>query len=301
MSQATVETKPPSTTQAQPSPPSQRPRQKRLFGCMGCTGCLTTLGILVLVLAVVAGYCYWLWSSPPGYWTQRQALKRQVSEAERTQAAENLEKRYWRMLSYTGPDEPDGDGGSIPNPGHAPNPAGNPNAATGPASQGYGLRLLIVSVDEANAWLDTKLQPWLANQSGWLKKNNLRWPPEVSEPMVAIEDGAIVLAFRYTGKDFTQIISVVGDVSVPADGKIKFQVKSIRGGDLPLPAKTMTSQMRDRVDKARRQMLDQIASTFDGKTFDAAWPHPMDDRQRVKLLGLRVRKDDVAIEIRIEP
>jgi len=195
--------------------------------------------LLVVVLALGGGWAYWLWRSEPAYWQQRRSFFEQHTAQQRMVLAESVEQRILATLSDV----------SI--------------AAVDESEDAADKGTVFLTIDEINAWVDQRLYDWAANQGSTI-------PDFITEPMLAIVDGELVIAFLYDSPSIRQIFSIECDVLLEDDRAV-IKVLSVSGGRLQIPAVQAASKAVGRVqgqESEMAQMTDRITEAFDGLAFD---------------------------------
>ena len=232
--------------------------------------CFRWKKVLVLVIAffcvtAISGYA--LLRAEPSYWKQRRRFLQSHTPQQLMEMGESLERRL--LAGLTGVST-----------------AANSVEALDVADQGP--RVVRISVDEVNAWLDQRLKGWLGNQGHKL-------PKEVKEPMIAIEDDNLVIAFRYQTKGFDQIVSGFFGIRILEDGQAKVERRGISGGKLPLPAETITQQL-SHSDKPSSQTAQaaKLLEAIDGKAFD---PVVTVDEHLIRILDIKLQPDGIELSI----
>ncbi len=217
----------------------------------------TLTGILVMILTMVI-----LWKSKPAYWHHNKKLLAS-DNATLQQLASTLEQQMLRDLS------------------------GSPeNIST--------TRTLRLSFDQANAWLNVKLEDYLANR-------DLKLPREIRNIMLAGDEGVLILAFEYHNGTINQVLSFEIQPSFAPDGR-QFQLKLLRAkaGALPLPIKTLRNQIARQSPQAGGQ-IDGILATLNGRWLESVQFHPGDARQNLRLTGIGITPEGLNLTLRSEP
>lgn len=282
---------------------------------------LTVVSVLVvlgvLVAGAGAGYAWWQWSSTPSYWQANQRFKATHTHAQRQRMADRAWNRW--MSDLTGRihhDPVDASPGVTPTrrhkPPHAPvrqiaterteargsnggqrTGSHKPTPITSPARmlpRRLGTRTLHLHPADVNAWLQTRLQDWLANQG-------LHLPRQVSDPMITIENGKPVVAFELHARHIDNVISVVLDPHLTAGGRLSVRVDSIRGGRLPMPADQLIAKARKLAPGHDADINRALSILEGGKTFE---PVVKLDSRQVRLVALAIHKNSIDLTIRHE-
>lgn len=266
-------------------------------GCLlglGLAGGLAAAGLAVMI------YLIWLWKTPPPHWQQRQRWRQQTPLEERQALAIELEKRILRHLFPNTSVPPVGTGprsaASFPHSSPLPPPSRTTIGAEEKVEE------ITLRVEEINAWLETRLPEFLANQ-------NISVPQGVSDPMIAIEDDQLLLAFRYTSPKLSQVFTLrlrPEMVFSPPERKattslvgplLRLQLERLEGGQLPLPTELVQEAMR-RTDSPRATQA--ILAILNGQTIEPVAPLPGERRRQLRLLDCSLSPEAIRLKIKLE-
>ncbi|MDX2036111.1 MAG: hypothetical protein SFX72_05630 [Isosphaeraceae bacterium] len=92
----------------------------------------------------------------------------------------------------------------------------------------------VFTAREVNAWLADGLSKHFGDQI----------PSELRDPRVLFEQDRILLAFQWTAKGITTVVSAELEVDVPEDNVLEFVIGSVRAGALPLPTDRFLEPLR---------------------------------------------------------
>lgn len=146
-----------------------------------------------------------------------------------------------------------------------------------------------ITASEANAWLNTRLRPWLESQD-----DEFAWPSDLAEIQVNFDHQTIQLGIRLkrTGRD--RLLSATVEPLVSTDGELWMPASWAYVGRLPIPARWVLDQSDRRLEKlvADRVQEDETAQVIVGalKGLEPASDDPiirLGDGRQVRLLGLR--------------
>ena len=220
---------------------------------------------LIVVLTLSGGWAYWLWRSEPAYWQQRRSFFEQHTPQERMALAESVEQRILATLSDV----------SISAAGESKDAA---DSGTDKDKD-----TVFLTMDEINAWIDQRLYEWAANQGSVI-------PEFITNPMLAIDDDELVIAFLYDSPSMQQVFSITCDV-VLEDDQAVIKVLNVSGGRLQIPAVRVASRAVGQVqgkESEMAQMTDRITEAFDGMAFD---PILKLGQQKVRLKAFELELD----------
>jgi len=197
-------------------------------------------GFLVLVAGVcLAGVIgYWLWCSEPAYWKHRQQFLDAHTTQELMAMGESLERHMLAQYNNV------------------------PARDSRLLSQIESARLtdpqqvLSLPVNHINAWLDQRLDVWLANQQ-------IKRPPQIQRPMIAVVGDRLVIAFEANLPGIAQVVSVLLEPVVSDDESSRLNLMGLRGGMLPIPISTLRRHLEPFMGKDQlNDSLNRLADLF---------------------------------------
>lgn len=243
---------------------------------------LLVLSVLALFVAVSSGL--WLYHVPPAYVQQHENFLRETSPEDLAGMASTLESQITRLQSYQGssPGQSREDGGDDPTP-------------TGSGGD-LETRTIRWSIDEANAWLATKLPKWLANQ-------RLELPVELSQPMLDIEGSDLVVAFRWRARGIDNTFSLVVGFEMTDEGQLRVQRRALRGGRLRLPSGMVTARLRSVLSEEAHETLEHLAVLLEGKPVEPVIPYlgHASGNQELRLVKHRIEEDWIELTFVLVP
>ncbi len=255
----------PATVQSSPTPAP--PRRRRLRWLLG------VMGVLVLVVLCVALVVFQRWHREPADWSQWHQTLASADPQQRetlTSHAMAVEQRAMQLFNVM-----DDQG----------RPLGQ--------GDGLGLRTLELTPLEANCWLSLRLPELAATQSPVGQVVGSLFPPELTDPMVSVEDGHLVLRARYAAQELSQIFSMTLATGVPSPGELTVRIEKMRGGDLPLPAAAIQRQLENRAKYNPADPLANMGELFAGKKYPATWT--IDGQRTATLQSLTVTSEKITV------
>lgn len=267
-----------------PSQTNQPPKRRRFIRVL-----MRLMGAILLGLILVVVVSFWLSRQKPDYIEQTQQRVAALTSKQRRTLGRNLQNRIIRELSSPF-------SSSSGSPDKASNHPTDSNAAALAAAVltgGIGeIRKVSVTMLELNAWLETELDAWLANQE-------ITPPQGVTEPGVSLVNGQIVLHFLYQWRDYNQYVSFFLKTRIEEEGSAEVRVNSVRAGNMPLPTgavKTAVGQSNDPQSK-----LAELRKSLDGKRFDPIIPIDGDHgARRGRVVNIQLEKDQIILSVLIE-
>ena len=232
-------------------------------------GCLFVLLLFALVALAAWGIGRKLWRSEPAYWARNQAAIAGTDQTRLIDAADRAFNRILGELSDSRGYQPTGNGGDA-----------------------LGVRTITLNFDEANAWLATRLNDWLANQKREL-------PAGLSKPMLASSGDSLVAAFHYKNNDIDQVFSVFLSLKFLDYGQAMLSIDGIRGGRLPLPTGSVLKRLPGGAADDGVQHSQITAVLLGQQPFDPVLP--IDGTRQARIIGMRVDDKSVGLTVRAEP
>jgi hypothetical protein len=200
-----------------------RPRRLRRF--MKRAVLLT----LLLVTLAVAAMTY-LARSEPAYWKEHRAFIRQSSPEQIDRLAQEVQTQL-DTLTNLGITQAKADQFTSGSAG-----AGQDNVKPEDVRINEDQTLTLTNPQLA-AVVQTRLDQWM-KERGYVR------PKEITDPMVAVDDGKLVMAFELDAGGFTSIISGKFKLTIQDDGMAELSLKRFLVGKLPVPANAIGEHLR---------------------------------------------------------
>lgn len=240
------------------------------------------LSIVIVVLGTLAVLAAWQMSMVgPHWWRALDAddeQTRSLGEAvEHTIAAEfHRVERPGARLDDGNPDTPD--------PWH---------------SEPWGIA---IAAGEANAWLNTRLRPWLESQD-----DDFVWPADLAEIQVHFDNSTIHLGVRLERPGRDRVLSATVAPSIDTGGGLWMPATWAYVGRLPIPAGWVLDQSDRRLEELVAERVEEaataraIAQALKGLEPAADQPTiRLGDGRQVRLLGLRAQRGRLELICRTE-
>jgi hypothetical protein len=149
----------------------------------------------------------------------------------------------------------------------------------------------------ANAWLNTRLPKWLANQG-------VDWPDQVHELQVDFRDGAMVVGMSVRLREGDRYLSATLAPSVTDGGPLWMPARWIHVGQLSLPARWALGQAESRAASYLPGDLPETELMFSIFGGDSPMLHeptiPLGDGRRIRLLRVRTKAGRIEVTCRTE-
>ncbi|MBK7403239.1 MAG: hypothetical protein IPJ41_01065 [Phycisphaerales bacterium] len=155
---------------------------------------------------------------------------------------------------------------------------------------------------DANAWLNTRLEQWLANADA-----EFDWPSELESLQVEFDDGLIQVGVEVRDGDKSRILSATLRPSLHEDGSLWVLAETIRVGRLPIPA----GWLADRAGAIATELaprrfvetpeVDRLLRALIGdRPLEAEPIVELGDGRRVRLLGIETSHGKLRVTCRTE-
>lgn len=94
---------------------------------------------------------------------------------------------------------------------------------------------------------EEQINGWLAVD--WVRNHRESVPAEVQDPRIQLKDQQATLAWRHETPNFSSVVSVTVDITLPKPNQLAIRFRSARAGALPLPMK----RFLDRISQAAQE------------------------------------------------
>jgi hypothetical protein len=149
-----------------------------------------------------------------------------------------------------------------------------------------------VNVEQANAWLNTKLP-------AWVESRELEWPEKVAQVQADFNDGVITLGARLNKDAASQIVAASFQLEVRSDGALWIKQPRARAGRLDLPSGWTVARLREwlppELDESEVMNRVLLALAGDAPLFDEA-RLKLGDGRIVRMLRITSSDDQLLIE-----
>ncbi|MEM6751065.1 MAG: hypothetical protein AAF612_11395 [Planctomycetota bacterium] len=153
---------------------------------------------------------------------------------------------------------------------------------------------VVLTNDELAALVSEKYEAFL-RQRGFQK------PADVHDPMLAVRDGDLVLAFEYSVNGFSTVFSGEFELVFLADGMAELRLRSLSAGNLPLPATGVADFLSSHHPGEARVKWDRVAGWI-GKLRGLEFRPvlELEHRRRARVTGYEVLEEGVAVDLRLQ-
>jgi len=190
------------------------------------------IGLTLLSITLAVAVMFYLARSEPAHWKEHQAFLQSSSPDQIKQLADGVQSQL-QALANLGIVQAE------------INPSASFSVGDDPTQQ--NVKPQDVHINEDKTLTLTNPQLAAVVQSGldkWMRDRGYIKPKEITDPMVAVDDGELVMAFRFRSDGFTQIISGKFDLKINDDGMAELSMTRFLVGKLPVPANAIAEYLR---------------------------------------------------------
>lgn len=240
--------------------PTPKPRRRRRW---------VRIVLLLLLIPVLAlGVAIYLLRSEPEHWRRREAFRESTTPAEREAIVQDVRLRL-DDLSSIGIED-----------GRDPSEVRIDKVVQ-----------VVVSEPEINALIESQLQAWMDDR-GYVMPN------EVRDPMVAIEQPQLVMAFEVAVSGYSQILSAYFDVEMLDDGQAEMKLDAFEAGQLPVPSQQLGKWLRRQSGSESLAQAGEWLSKLDSLQFKPVIE--LEHRRRARIEAFDVLSDGVELTVRVQ-
>ncbi len=239
---------------------------------------------LVLFFAVATAIVVFLARSEPAYWQENQTFLRGSSPKQIEQLAEQVDVQLQALANL-------GFGG-------AQDQADVPTDIDGAAKAKLEDihintdQTITLTNDQIAAVVQTRVDQWMSDR-GYVK------PTEITDPMVAVDSGKLVMAFKLQLGGISQVISGKFDLTIRNDGMAELSMSSFLVGKLPVPAKAIGEHLRNQSGGDQRAV--QVGQWLEKLQHMEFRPViELEHRRRARVQDYKILKDSLELTVRIQ-
>ena len=243
--------------------PASRPGRRRVLR--------KVLLAALLVITAGGGTVFWLLRSEPAHWKQHQQFLQSVSPQELKAMTRKVDRQMELLVTLS--EELD---------------QASDSQADKPLVQ-----KVHVAIEEANVWITEKVEEWL-------KYRDYDMPSEVTSPMIAMEDGQLLLSFRFDTATFSQIFTAGFDVEFLENGNALLRLQNVSAGRLPLPVDGIGDYIRSKApDNETARKAAGWLDKLDGVEFKPSLK--AGKRHKACIVDYEVTEDGITLTVRVAP
>lgn len=279
------------------TPPRKKPAKR---------GRLIKRVILLTLLAVVltAGVVIYLAKSEPAYWKKHEKFLAETTPQRMEELAEQVEDKL-KMLANLGIDENDPATQALRElTGQGPaNPTDNQTNTDGIVeTTEYKIKPEDVHINtEETITLDNEQLAAVVQlrMDEWMLERGYVKPKEIEDPMIAVEDENLVMAFKLKAGKFDAVISGKFDLTILENGMAVLTLKRFLVGKLPVPADSLGEHLRRQSGGDPRA---EKVGEWLGKLqeLEVKPVIELEHRRRARVMAYKILKDGLEMTVRIQ-
>ncbi|MEM7681854.1 MAG: hypothetical protein AAF288_07850 [Planctomycetota bacterium] len=237
--------------------------------------------LALVVLTCAAGLGVWALRSSPEVWRAHRAFLDRTTPAERMALVDSAMRKLDAAAQ-----------GAV-----APVSASLDDTASGlrPADRRIDLdTVLVLTNDELAALVAEKYDDFL-------RQRGFNPPENVHDPLLAVEDGRLVLGFAYRTGGWSQVFSGEFDLAFGGDGMAELGMRSMSAGKLPLPATGVADFLAAHHPGQPRERWERVADwmqRLEGLEFRPVLE--LSHRRRARVTGYEVLEEGVRVSVRLQ-
>jgi uncharacterized protein YpmS len=195
--------------------------------------------LALLAVAVTAGVIFYLARSEPAYWKEHQQFLRESTPQQIERLAEQVDTQL-TALANLGLDEAASQAETATQTLDSLAVDESKPTKTKPEDVRINTdKTITLSNDQLAAIVQTRMDEWM-NDRGYIK------PPEITDPLITVDGGDLVMAFAFEVGGFSSVISGKFGLKIRDDGKATLAMKRFLVGRLPVPADAIGEHLRQK-------------------------------------------------------
>ncbi len=262
-----------------------------------------TLVIGVSAVLLIVGTTFFLARSEPSYWKEHQRFIAETSPT-RMQALANEVEAKIDELSNLGLEEAQNKRGeveswmqSLTRPTDQPTDDGQ---ATEEKQETVRPEDVKINVEKKMTLTNEQLAAIVQTRfDDWMKERGYERPKEMQDPMVAVQDDDLVMAFRLESGSFSAVISGKFYVEILDNGMAELTLRRFLVGQLPVPSDMLGEHLRSASGGDSR--MQQIGEWLGKLQFIEIKPVlEIENRRRARIMDYKIIKDGLELSVRVQ-
>jgi len=228
-----------------------------------------------------AGTVFWLLRSEPAHWKRHQRFLESTSREELGQMARKVDDQLASLVAAAE---------SLEARKAGEGPLDTLVATTAPDRP--LIEKIHLTVEEANVWITEKVEEWL-------RYRDYDMPSEIGSPMIAMEDGQLLLSFRFDTAAFSQIFTAGFDVDFLENDNALLLLRDVSAGRLPLPVDGVGDYIRSKApDSHNAQRAARWLDKLDRVEFKPSLK--LGRRHKLCVIDYEVAEDGIILTVRVD-
>ena len=273
--------------------PTGKPRTR------GGIGKLIKRVVLLTLLAVVitAGVVVYLIKSEPAYWKQHEKFLAETTPQQMEALAEQVEEKLHKLANL-GIDENDPATQTLRElTGQGRNATDDIVETTEYKIKPEDIHInsdqtITLDNEQLAAVVQLRLDEWMLER-GYVK------PDEIEDPMIAVEDDNLVMAFKLKAGKFNAIISGKFNLTILDNGMAVLTLRRFLVGKLPVPADSLGEHLRRQSggDPRAEKVGDWLGKL---QELEVKPVIELEHRRRARVMAYKIVKDRLEMTVRIQ-
>ena len=258
-----------------------RSKDKTIKNKLTLVGRIKLALLLVMLLAVgTAAVIFYLARSEPAYYTEYQQFIESTSPEQLQQLAEQVD---WKLQALADL--------AIKQAKHD---AAVTDDDKDPRPEDVKInqdQTLTLSNEQLAAVVQTHMDDWM-------KSRGFDMPDEVIDPMVAVDNGQLVMAFRLESGAISLVVSGRFSLDIQDDGYAILTLDRFLVGQLPVPARSLSEHLYDLTGDRRLEQAGEWLSKLEYMEIKPVLE--LDHRRRARVMDYLVHEDELVLTLRIQ-
>ncbi len=257
----------------------------------------------LVVVALTVGTAFFLARSEPAHWKQHQQFLAETSPKQIEELAGQVEDKL-KELANLGLEEAVGSHGSVTSwvqsltrPDDTPidDEARAEPAQTNIKPEDVRINVektITLNNEQLAAVIQTRMDEWM-QERGYIK------PDEIKDPMIAIKDGKLVMAFLIQSGPFSAVISGKFTLNILDNGMAELILNRFLVGQLPVPADALGEHLRESSGGDKRAA--QVGEWLGKLQYLQVKPVlELEHRRRARVMDYKILDDGLELQVRVQ-
>lgn len=255
--------------------------------------------VLLVLLAVLltTGVIIYLVKSEPAYWKQHEKFLAETSPQQMEELAEQVEDKL-NKLANLGIDVGDPTAQALQ---ELTAEDAKPDAVAGETTE-YKIKpedvhinseqTITLNNEQLAAVVQLRMDEWMLER-GYIK------PKEINDPMIAVDDDNLVMAFNFKIGKFDTVISGKFNLEILDNGMAMLSLKRFLVGKLPVPADSLGEHLRKQTGgDPRAEKVGEWLGKL--KEMEVKPVIELEHRRRARVMAYKILKDSLEMTVRIQ-
>jgi hypothetical protein len=257
--------------------------------------------VALLVSTVTAGVVVYLARSQPAYWQENRRFLAESTPEQIEGLAQQVDVQL-ESLATLGIDETAAGTAAAPRVIQPPTGPNGAAGADGGAGDPVSVRpedvhinadqTITLNNEQLAAVVQTRMDEWMDDR-GYIR------PAEITDPMIAVDNGKLVMAFAFEAGGFSTVISGKFDLKIRDDGMAVLSLKRFLVGNLPVPADAIGEQLRNSTGgDERAAQVGQWLEKLQHLEFKPVIE--IENRRRIRVMDYKLFEKGLELTVRVQ-